>query len=132
MNLLDFVIAPAYAAAPAPAAPSMLSTLMFPIILIAIMYFLMIRPQMKRTKEHRAMLEKLAVGDEVITVSPADLRVGDVITFAPPAAGDGPEPEAPAAYGDGLQAVHDSSGLSWEEIAARVQANFEATGHWCF
>ena len=67
MNLLDFVIAPAYAAAPAPAAPSLLSTLMFPIILIAIMYFLMIRPQMKRAKEHRAMLDKLAVGDEDIT-----------------------------------------------------------------
>ena len=67
MNLLDFVIAPAYAAAPAPAAPSMLSTLMFPIILIAIMYFLMIRPQMKRQKEHRAMLDKLSRGDEVIT-----------------------------------------------------------------
>ncbi len=67
MNLLDLVIAPAHAAAPAAgAAPSLLSTLAFP-ILIAIMYFLMIRPQMKRTKEHRAMLEKLAVGDEVIT-----------------------------------------------------------------
>ncbi len=68
MNLLDLVIPPAHAAAPAAAAaPSLLSTLAFPIILIAIMYFLMIRPQMKRTKEHRAMLEKLAVGDEVIT-----------------------------------------------------------------
>ena len=67
MNLLDFVIAPAYAAAPAPAAPSMLSTLMFPIILIAIMYFLMIRPQMKRQKEHKAMLDKLSRGDEVLT-----------------------------------------------------------------
>ena len=41
--------------------------LVFPVILIAIMYFLMIRPQMKRQKEHRAMLEKLAKGDEVIT-----------------------------------------------------------------
>ena len=67
MNLLDFVIAPAYAAAAPSAAPSLLSTLMFPIILIAIMYFLMIRPQMKRAKEHRGMLDKLAVGDEVIT-----------------------------------------------------------------
>lgn len=67
MNLLDFVIAPAHAAAAPAAAPSLLSTLMFPIILIAIMYFLMIRPQMKRAKEHRNMLEKLAVGDEVIT-----------------------------------------------------------------
>lgn len=68
MNLLDLLIAPAHAAAgAAPAAPSLLSTLAFPVILIAIMYFLMIRPQMKRTKEHRAMLDKLAVGDEVIT-----------------------------------------------------------------
>jgi preprotein translocase subunit YajC len=38
-----------------------------PIALIAIMYFLMIRPQMKRQKEHRAMLDKLSKGDEVLT-----------------------------------------------------------------
>jgi preprotein translocase subunit YajC len=38
-----------------------------PIVLIAVMYFLMIRPQMKRAKEHRGMLEKLGNGDEVIT-----------------------------------------------------------------
>ena len=69
MNPLDVLIpaAHAQAAGAAPAAPSMMSTLLFPIILIAIMYFLMIRPQMKRQKEHRAMLEKLAKGDEVIT-----------------------------------------------------------------
>ena len=69
MNPLDALIpaAHAQAAGAAPAAPSMMSSLLFPIILIAIMYFLMIRPQMKRQKEHRAMLEKLAKGDEVIT-----------------------------------------------------------------
>ena len=68
MNPLDFLIPVARAqAAAAPAAPSMMSTLLFPILLIAIMYFLMIRPQMKRQKEHRAMLEKLSRGDEVIT-----------------------------------------------------------------
>jgi len=66
MNLLDLLIAPAHAAAGAPAGGSMLQALMFPILLIAIMYFLLIRPQMKRNKEHRAMLEKLSVGDEVI------------------------------------------------------------------
>jgi len=44
-----------------------LGGLLFPVILIAIMYFLMIRPQMKRQKEHRAMLDKIAIGDEVIT-----------------------------------------------------------------
>ena len=42
-------------------------TLLFPILLIGVMYFLMIRPQMKRQKEHRAMLEKLSKGDEVLT-----------------------------------------------------------------
>ena len=67
-NPLDLLIAPAYAqAAATPQAPSMLTTLAFPVILLLIMYFLMIRPQMKRAKEHRAMVERLAVGDEVIT-----------------------------------------------------------------
>ena len=68
MNLLDLLIAPAHAQA-AGAAPQGggLGFLIMPIILIAIMYFLMIRPQMKRQKEHRAMLDKLSVGDEVIT-----------------------------------------------------------------
>ena len=69
MNPLDFLIPAAHAQATgAPAAGgSMMSTLLFPVILIAIMYFLMIRPQMKRQKEHRAMLDKLGNGDEVIT-----------------------------------------------------------------
>ena len=44
-----------------------MASLLFPVILIAVMYFLMIRPQMKRAKEHKGMLEKLAKGDEVIT-----------------------------------------------------------------
>ena len=58
----------------------MLSTLLFPIILIAIMYFLMIRPQMKRQKEHRSMMDKLAKGDEVITnggIAGTVVEIGD-------------------------------------------------------
>ena len=79
MNLLDLVIAPAHAAAPAAAAaPSLLSTLAFPIILIAIMYFLMIRPQMKRQKEHKAMLEKIKRGDEVLTNGGIAGKVTDI------------------------------------------------------
>ena len=67
MNLLDLVIAPAYAqAAQQPQGLGGMGLLM-PIALIAIMYFFMIRPQMKRQKEHRAMLDKLAKGDEVLT-----------------------------------------------------------------
>ncbi len=68
LNLIDLLIAPAYAqAAPAAGAPSMMSSLLLPIVLIGVMYFMMIRPQMKRAKEHRGMLEKLVKGDEVIT-----------------------------------------------------------------
>jgi preprotein translocase subunit YajC len=72
MNLLDLVIAPAYAQAAGQPAPGGffgggLGGLMFPILLIGVMYFFMIRPQMKRQKEHRAMLDKLAKGDEVLT-----------------------------------------------------------------
>ncbi len=40
---------------------------MLPILLMfVILYFLMIRPQMKRQKEHKAMLEALQKGDEVV------------------------------------------------------------------
>lgn len=41
---------------------------MLPIILMfVVLYFLMIRPQMKRQKEHRNLVANLAKGDEVIT-----------------------------------------------------------------
>ena len=36
--------------------------------MFAVMYFVMIRPQMKKQKEHRAMIEALAKGDEIATV----------------------------------------------------------------
>jgi preprotein translocase subunit YajC len=42
---------------------------MLPIILMfVVLYFLMIRPQMKKSKEHKTMLEALAKGDEVVAV----------------------------------------------------------------
>lgn len=37
------------------------------ILMFVVLYFLMIRPQMKRAKEQRAMLEALKKGDEVVT-----------------------------------------------------------------
>ncbi len=40
---------------------------MLPLILMfVVLYFVMIRPQMKRQKEHRAMVDALAKGDEVV------------------------------------------------------------------
>ena len=41
---------------------------MLPLVLMfVVLYFVMIRPQMKKTKEHRAMIDALAKGDEVVT-----------------------------------------------------------------
>ena len=37
------------------------------ILMFGVLYFLMIRPQMKRAKEHKAMTEALKKGDEVLT-----------------------------------------------------------------
>ncbi len=56
--------------APAAAGGDATSSLMsmLPLLLMfAVLYFVMIRPQMKRQKEHKAMLEALAKGDEVAT-----------------------------------------------------------------
>ena len=56
--------------APAAAGGDMLSSLgsMLPLVLMfVVLYFVMIRPQMKRQKEARAMIEALAKGDEVAT-----------------------------------------------------------------
>ncbi|MDQ3026364.1 MAG: preprotein translocase subunit YajC [Pseudomonadota bacterium] len=42
---------------------------MLPIVLMfVILYFLMIRPQMKKAKEHKTMLDALAKGDEVVAI----------------------------------------------------------------
>ena len=46
-----------------------MGTLLFMVGFFAIFYFFMIRPQMKRQKELKAMLESVAKGDEVSTVS---------------------------------------------------------------
>ena len=67
--LIDFLIAPAYAQS-APAAAPFGSDLMAFLPMIAIFvvfYFLLIRPQQKKAKESRAMLDALQKGDEIVT-----------------------------------------------------------------
>jgi preprotein translocase subunit YajC len=57
-------------AAPAAAGGDMQSSIMslLPLVLMfVVLYFIMIRPQMKRQKEHKSMVEALAKGDEVAT-----------------------------------------------------------------
>ena len=58
------------APAAAAAGGDMLSSLMsmLPLLLMfVVLYFVMIRPQMKKQKEHKAMIDALAKGDEIIT-----------------------------------------------------------------
>ncbi len=64
------LISNAYAQTAAAAGP-MDSVMQFlPIILMfVVLYFLMIRPQQKKAKEHKALLEALGKGDEVVTQS---------------------------------------------------------------
>lgn len=66
-------ISNAYAQAAAPAAGQAgimgsLTTFMPLILMFVVMYFLMIRPQQKKAREHRDMMNALAKGDEVVTV----------------------------------------------------------------
>lgn len=61
-------ISNAYAqAAPAAASPESGLLGMLPLVLMfVVLYFVMIRPQMKRQKEHKAMIDAIAKGDEVV------------------------------------------------------------------
>jgi preprotein translocase, YajC subunit len=67
---MNFFFAQAWAQAAAPTAPSPSAALQPLILLIAIFavfYFLVMRPQSKRAKEQKKMIEALAKGDEVVT-----------------------------------------------------------------
>jgi preprotein translocase subunit YajC len=60
-------ISTAYAqtAAPAGGTESLMSLLPL-VLMFVVLYFIMIRPQMKKQKEHKAMVEAIAKGDEVV------------------------------------------------------------------
>lgn len=64
---MSFFISDAFAqSAPATGDPSFLSFL--PLIVIFILfYFLLIRPQVKRAKDHRTMVDALSKNDEIVT-----------------------------------------------------------------
>jgi preprotein translocase subunit YajC len=76
---MDFFISSAYAQAAAPAAaPNPLMSFLPLVILFGIFYFMLIRPQMKRAKEQRAMISALAKGDEVLTNGGILGRIEDI------------------------------------------------------
>lgn len=57
----------AQAAAPAAGASGGLMSMLPLLLMFVVLYFVMIRPQMKRQKEVKTMLEALSKGDEVVT-----------------------------------------------------------------
>lgn len=60
-------ITPAYAQAAGGAAANPIVQFLPLILIFVIMYFLMIRPQQKKLKDHKAMVEALRRGDQVVT-----------------------------------------------------------------
>jgi preprotein translocase subunit YajC len=67
--------------APAPAAGAPMAGwegLIFPIGLLVVLYFFMIRPQIKRQKDHKKMVDALKKGDEVQTVGGLMGRITDI------------------------------------------------------
>jgi len=62
---MDFFISNAYAQDAA--APGGLMSFLPLIVIFAVFYFMLIRPQMKRAKEHKLLVSQLGKGDEVIT-----------------------------------------------------------------
>ena len=77
---MDFLISSAYAqAAPAAGGPASMFGGILPLVVIfGIFYFMLIRPQMKRAKEARAMIAALAKGDEVLTNGGVLGRIEDI------------------------------------------------------
>jgi preprotein translocase subunit YajC len=74
MNLL---ISDAWAqSAPGPSSGVMPIVMM--VLFVGVFYFLLIRPQQKKAREHQAMVSKLATGDEVVTNGGMLGRVTDV------------------------------------------------------
>lgn len=67
--LLDLLVSPAYAqsaAAPATSPQGLLSAFWPLLVMLPLMYLLLFRPQMKRAKEARQMMDSLSKGDEVV------------------------------------------------------------------
>jgi len=73
---MDFFISNAFAQDAAPQG-GLMSFLPL-IIIFAVFYFMLIRPQMKRSKEHKALVANLNKGDEVITNGGLLGRISDV------------------------------------------------------
>lgn len=64
---MEFFINSAWAQAAPAQQPGALTSFIPLILIFVVFYFLLIRPQSKRAKEHRKMVSELKAGDEVVT-----------------------------------------------------------------
>ena len=64
---MDFLISSAFAQDAPAGGPGGLASFLPLIVIFAVFYFMLIRPQMKRAKEHRNLVAQLGKGDEVVT-----------------------------------------------------------------
>jgi preprotein translocase subunit YajC len=64
---MEWLIASAHAQAAGAGQPNALLQMLPLVLIFVVFYFLLIRPQAKRAKEHKAMVAALGVGDEVVT-----------------------------------------------------------------
>jgi preprotein translocase subunit YajC len=73
MNLISDAWAQA-----APGPTGQFAPLLMMVLFVGVFYFLLIRPQQKKAREHQALVSKLAAGDEVVTTGGMLGRVTDV------------------------------------------------------
>jgi preprotein translocase subunit YajC len=65
-------------AATAPTSMTALSTILMVVIMLAVMYFFVVRPQKKQEKETANMLNNLSVGDEITTIGGV---IGEIVSI---------------------------------------------------
>ncbi|MEW8461185.1 MAG: preprotein translocase subunit YajC [Candidatus Thiodiazotropha endolucinida] len=76
---MNFFISDALAEAPAATEQASAITGLLPLVIFgAVLYFLMIRPQVKRQKEHKKLVEALAKGDEIVTTGGMAGKITDL------------------------------------------------------
>jgi preprotein translocase subunit YajC len=75
---MSFFISDAYAQGAQAPQGNMLMTILPLVAMFAIFYFLLIRPQQKKAKEHKSMVESLNKGDEIITNGGLLAKITDV------------------------------------------------------
>jgi preprotein translocase subunit YajC len=75
---MNSLIPAAWAQAGAPSTTSQFAPVLMMLVFVAIFYFLLIRPQQKKAKDHQAMIARLSAGDEVVTSGGVLGRIAEV------------------------------------------------------